>query len=107
MDNLPSLSLGATPWSTPHRYTRVGGGGRRYSREDSLLSSLDEVPLMSDDEEQRRRRRGDGWLEEVEEEEDDEEDDKAWGTKWRRRLRNRTGLARWLCEGGLQQTVYE
>ena len=42
--SLPSLSLGSTPWATPHRYYPVGGGGRR-SREDSLLSSLDEVMM--------------------------------------------------------------
>lgn len=105
MDNLPSLSLGATPWSTPHRYARVGGGGRKYSHEDSLLSSLDEVPLMGDG---GNRHRGSGhFLDEDDEEEDEEEEEKSLGTKWRRHLRNRTGLARWLCEGGLQLSVQE
>lgn len=42
-NNLPSLSLGSIPWSTPHHHIPVGGGGRRVSHEDSLLSSLDEV----------------------------------------------------------------
>ena len=43
MSQLPSLSLGNIPWSTPHRYRPVGGGGRKWSHEDSLISSLDEV----------------------------------------------------------------
>ena len=42
MSDLPPLSLGTSPWSTTHRYVPIGGG-RKPSREDSLLSSLDEV----------------------------------------------------------------
>ena len=107
MDNLPSLSLGSTPWSGTHRYTRVGGGGRLYSREDSILSSLDEVPLISN-EEHSRRKGTDHFGEDDEDDEDEEEedDDKSLGTKWRRHLRGR-GLLKWLMGGGLQLSANE
>lgn len=108
MDNLPSLSLGSTPWSATHRYSRVGGGGRLYSHEDSLLSSLDETPLMSpSDENNKRRRWRSSQLGEDEDEGEEEEVEENVQAKWRNRLKSREGLTKWLFGGGVQLAAEE